>query len=97
MRPTPLALETPLPGADRAITSAFYLDVAGCVDAVQGWVDFAVLASGAGGGGDAQAVQEQVKAMLDLTRCLRSLSSVTYADGETMVTHGRMIVRDLSE
>jgi hypothetical protein len=95
LRPTPLALETPLPSADRALTSALYVDMAGCVDAVQGWVDFAVLA--AGGGGDAEATQKQIKALLDLARCLRSLSSVTYADGEATVTHGRMIVRDLAE
>ncbi len=99
LRRTPLDLETPLPDKDRALQSAFHWNVAGCVDAVGEWVDFAILASGIGGADNEEgpSMQAQVKAGLDLARCIRGISAVSYVEGDALVTHGQMVVRDLPE
>jgi hypothetical protein len=91
--PTPLAEKATLPGAPKAVLSAAYFNWAGFVRAAEPWVDYALLSSGAED--RAQDVRGQVHTVLEVVRVLRSYASVTYPEGDAVVTHGETIIRDI--
>jgi hypothetical protein len=42
-------------------------------------------------------ISDQVQTALDVLKCLRGFSSITYQEGEAMVTHYEWHVRDLKK
>jgi hypothetical protein len=57
-------------------------------------VDYALEMSGVDADGQ-QDVRRQVRTVLEVMKVFRSLSSITYAENGALVTHDRIIIRDV--
>jgi hypothetical protein len=78
----------------RPLASAAYLNWAGLVDAAAPWVDYALLAGQVDPDGS-KDVRGQVRTVMEVLKTVRSVTSITYAEGKAMVTHGRVVIRDI--
>ncbi len=68
--------------------------LAGLIDAVAPWVDYGVELSGE----EVDAtVLDQVHTGLEIAKCLREISTITYQDNDAWVTHFEMHLEDLQE
>ncbi|MBI1904486.1 MAG: hypothetical protein HYS13_25600 [Planctomycetia bacterium] len=91
---TPLDLGVPLADKDRGLLSVVHLDVPQVVDAAQPWFDFGLFFL-APVVDDPESLASQVHVGLDIARCVRGITSVSYQDGKALVTHTRIVMRDL--
>ncbi len=96
LKDTPLKGQGPLADVDRPLAAAGYLDFARLIDAFKPWIDYGMKLSGA----DAQDgpmgnVSQQVHDILDVLKCFRGISSVTYLEGNALVTHSQWNFEDL--
>jgi hypothetical protein len=97
---TPLQGQGPLAQTDRPLATAGHLDFARLVESVEPWVDYALqivmgfdLEGGAAGPmGD---IPQQVHDALDVLKCFRGVSGVTYQEGNAMITHTEVRFEDL--
>jgi hypothetical protein len=93
------ALESPGPLAnvDRPLAAAGQLDFAGLIGALEPWVDYGIqLAMDLGGAAQAGAAQvDQARDVLEVLKCFRGIYSVTYQEGDRMVTHLEWRFEDL--
>jgi hypothetical protein len=79
------------PGAAGA---AMRFSLAGLIDAVAPWVDYGVELSGE----EVDAtVLDQVHTGLEIAKCLRGISTITYQENDAWVTHFEMHLEDLQE
>jgi hypothetical protein len=86
----------PLANTSRPLLGAAVLNWPALVDAAAPWVQFGLgraleemeLAQ-------RNAILEQVRTGLEVLRCFRGFSSVTYVEGDATVTHFEMIIQDL--
>ena len=94
---TPLRTSGPLADRNRPLAAAARFNWAGLIEALTPWIDygcdlaFAFDPLGNGGGADAnptsKAIKDQIHTGLDVLKCFRSYSSVTYVEGKALVTH----------
>ena len=99
---TPFDGEGPAADSQRPLASAAYLDWAGLVEAATPWVEYGIRrahdaqAEGAGqGGDDLKSTLSQVRGTLEVLKVLRTVSSATYVEGRSMVTHTEVHIQDL--
>ena len=97
---TPFDGEGPAAETQRPMASAVYFDWAGLVEAATPWVDYgmrrAAEASNNGGGAeDLKGTLSQVHGTLEVLKVLRTVSSSTYVEGRSMVTHTEVHIKDL--
>lgn len=88
--------EGPLARANQPLAVAWHLDVAGIVEALSAWGEYASDLD-AEEGIDADKVKnsrERVQAGVEFLKCLRSISSVSYIEGGALVTHSEWNVVD---
>ena len=99
LKKTPLQAEGPLAARDRPLASAAYFNWAGLVEAVEPWIAYGsdqvpVRELAEQGEVTPQEVKEGTAAVLDLLKCLRTMSSVSYFENEALVTHSEWHVVD---
>ncbi|MDX1948353.1 MAG: hypothetical protein SFU86_23390 [Pirellulaceae bacterium] len=102
VKPTPLAIDGPVAAAkDRPLAAASYVNVAGMIDAVTPWLDFSVDHAEAQGliapaeiDLTPQETKDGTRALLEFVKSLRSMSSITYAENGSLVTHSEWVVVD---
>ncbi len=99
---TPFDGEGPAAETQRPMASAVYFDWAGLVEAATPWVDYGVRraaeANNNGNGGGAEDLKgtlSQVHGTLEVLKVLRTVSSATYVEGHSMVTHTEVHIKDL--
>ena len=100
LAPTPLDAEGPLADAKRPLGAAVFVDWAGIVEAATPWIEHAVAVGlPANGQADVEEAKKnmikQIRDGLEIAKVLRTISSATYADENTMVTHTEVHIRDL--
>ena len=87
----PLRLEGgPLANAQRPLAQATHVNVAGIIEGAGGWIEYGLREAGQG-----NDLIEQIQAMLEIARVLRSYSSATYVQDGAVVTQSETIIRDL--
>lgn len=92
---TPLKVDGgPLAKTDRPLLSAVYFDWAGFVDALTPWVDYGFDQAGKSGQ-DLDSIAKQVRTVAEVLKCLRTVTSVTYIEGNAVVTHSEVVIRDV--
>jgi hypothetical protein len=83
----------------RPLASAVYFDWAGFVDAATPWVVYALQQAVPDEGNptpfDKASIIKQVRTVLDVLKVIRSYSSVTYFDGNVLVTHSETVIEDV--
>jgi hypothetical protein len=99
LKKTPLQAQGPLAARERPLASATYFNLAGFVQAIEPWIEYgsdhAPLEDLAEQGEiTTQEVKDGTKAILDLLKCLRTMSSVSYFENEALVTHSEWHVVD---
>jgi hypothetical protein len=99
LKPTPLKLDGgPLAdAAGKPLAAATLVNWPALVDAAGAWIEAGVAMAGLpptppGPEGD---VLKQVKVVLEVLKCFRGMSSVTYLEDGAMVTHSESVIRDL--
>jgi hypothetical protein len=101
LKATPLAAGGVLAGASqRKLATAVVFDWARMVDAAAPWVDFAatmIVKQELRGADEAQTKQimDQVHTVLDVLKCLKSVTAETYVEDGVMVTHSLTEIRDM--
>jgi len=99
---TPLKVETPLP--DKAPQAgAFYLDWAGMLETLRPWAELAVnkmagdLADESEAGSRrSKSTMKQVDDFISVLSVVRSVSSASYFEGKTLVTHSKVRLQDIA-
>lgn len=101
LKPTPMPSQD-RPLAQRNLFGAVSVDIAGLIGAVRPWIErFAVpravanVPPDAPKGLTASEIPGQVKTLLDVMQCLRSIRSVSFREGDANVTRTEAIIRDL--
>ena len=98
---TPLAIGGVLAGAeDRPLAMAAALDWAALVEAATPWVDLAATMIlqeqfGDAEGEQAKAITSQIHTVLDVLKCLKTITSESYVDRGAMVSHTLTEVQDV--
>ena len=97
---TPLQGQGPLANTDRPLASAGQLDFARLLQALEPWIDYGLqlglgMAEDQPGDGPMGGIPQQVHDVLDVLQCFRGVSSVTYLEGNAMVTHSQCRFQDL--
>ncbi len=97
---TPLQGQGPLANTDRPLASAGQLDFARLLQALEPWIDYGLqlglgMAEDQPGDGPLGGIPQQVHDVLDVLQCFRGVSSVTYLEGNAMVTHTQCRFQDL--
>lgn len=101
LKATPFDVGGVLKGADeRPLAMAASLDWAGLVDAVTPWVELAAAMAiqeqfGDGEGDEAKAIMTQVHTVLDILKCLKTVTSESYFEDGACVSHSLTEVQDL--
>jgi hypothetical protein len=81
---------------DRPLAAAGAIDIAGLIDAVIPWVDFAFdKAAGEESSGQIETIRQQVRTVLDVLKVFRTVSFEVYREGGALVTHSRADVKDV--
>ena len=101
LKPTPMATyDRPL--AQRTLFSAAAVDIAGVVGAIRPWIErfalpmaLANVPPDAPKGLTAKEIPAQVKTVLDVLQCLRSVRTASFRDGDATVTRTETVIRDL--
>ncbi len=98
---TPVQGEGPLANTSRPLAAAAHLNFAGLIGALEPWIDYGVGLAGGGiptavqPGGQMQGIMQQVSDVLQVLKCFRSMSSVTYEEGGALVSHAEWCFQDL--
>ncbi|MCA9269454.1 MAG: hypothetical protein KDA41_13325, partial [Planctomycetales bacterium] len=100
---TPLAADGPIARyRDKPLAMAGSFNFAGLVDAVTPWIEYSMTAGGefgvqadADGLGGGPGAMEMIEIGAKVLKCFRGYSSVTYVDGDVMVTEGEWRFEDL--
>jgi len=109
LSPTPFEAEGPAADSKRPLASAVFFDCAGLIEATTPWIEYGVRAvyakthegEGVGlqvGGHDPDELKKtlaQVRSGLEILKVLRTVSSATYVEGKTFVTHTEVHIRDI--
>jgi hypothetical protein len=101
MTNTPVQGEGPLANTNRPLAAAAHLNFAGLIEAIEPWINFGIGMSMGGfptatqPGGQMQGWSQQVMDVLEVIKCFRAMSSVTYEEGGAMVTHAEWHFQDL--
>ena len=101
MTNTPVQGEGPLADTNRPLAAAAHLNFAGLIEAIEPWINFGIGMTMGGfptatqPGGQMQGIVQQVMDVLDVLKCFRGMSSVTYEEGDAMVTHAEWNFQDL--
>jgi hypothetical protein len=79
------------------LAAAGFLNFGDLIEVFKPWVDYGLTIAAQQGGNAQQAAafREPAMAVLDLLRCARTFSSVTYVQGEAAVTHFEWVIQDL--
>jgi hypothetical protein len=101
----PLELPKALGDTKRPLAAVAWFNWVALVEAVMPWVDYAVSAGGRQTTEDGedeadvnpqnQFILDQVHAVVNVMKVLRSYASVTYAEGKALVVHSELHFRDL--
>jgi hypothetical protein len=96
MAGTPLEGSGPLADGNRPLAAAYQFHFARLLDAIDPWVDYGMMLSGQ----DMEQtpmgnIKQQVHDVLDVLKCFRGVSSVTYLEGEALVSHAQWRFEDL--
>ncbi|MBM4091060.1 MAG: hypothetical protein FJ276_16805 [Planctomycetes bacterium] len=100
---SPLQGQGPLADCNRPLAAAWHVDVAGMIDVIEPWIglymqNLMVHHVGLPAGDDPLGdIGPQVKDGLQVLRCFRGVSGVTYQEGKAMVTHSQARFKDLKE
>ena len=106
---TPFEAEGPAGDSKRPLASAVFFDCAGLIEATTPWIEYGVRAvyakthegEGVGlqaGGHDPDELKKtlaQVRSGMEILKVLRTISSATYVEGNTFVTHTEVHIRDI--
>jgi hypothetical protein len=89
--------------ADRPLAGAAVIDVAALIDVVTPWIDLGVhtatekASGGDGGEGKAAMILDQVHTVLDVLKVVRNVTVQTYVEGDALVSHAEIEIRDVAE
>jgi hypothetical protein len=93
LTPTSPKVAGPLKDVNRPLASAGLFRWAGLMDALAPWAEYGLTLAGQGSGD----VHDQVMTVLDVLKVLRSYTSATYVEGDTVVTHSHTVIRDVAK
>ena len=104
----PLQATGPLANTDRPLGAAFQFNFAGLLDAVSPWIDYVMAVMGMPVNAQAQPgmgmagnpmanIGPQIDDVMEVLKCFRGVSGVTYKQGDAMVTHAEWRFEDLEE
>jgi hypothetical protein len=91
---TPLQGSGPLTNLDRPLGAAMHLNFTALIEVIEPWIDYGMQVSGGQNSQLGGMVQQAVDA-LDVLKCFRGVSAVTYQEGDAMVTHAQWKFEDL--
>lgn len=106
---TPLQATGPLADTDRPLGAAFQCNFAGLLDAVSPWIDYVMATMGMSvtaqarqgmgmaGGNPLANIGQQIDDVIEVLKCFRGVSGVTYKEGDAMVTHAEWRFEDLEQ
>ena len=101
LRQTPLGVGGVLAGAGRPLCAAVWVDWAGLMEAAAPWVDFAARQAMAQNNiddeGQQKAVLDQVHTALDVLKVLRTITNESYLEGDVLVQHTLVELRDVGK
>ena len=100
LKQTPLGVGGVLADAGRPLCAAGWLDWAALMEAAAPWVDFAARQAMAEKGIDEdqqKAILGQVHTALDVLKVLRSITNESYLDGDALVQHTLVELRDVAK
>jgi hypothetical protein len=80
---------------DRPRATAATFDFAGLIDAATPWIDLAVEAINEEWGAGDETIGEQVHTVLEVLKVLRRVTSESYFEGDALVTHSLLEIRDV--
>ena len=106
---TPFEADGPAGDAKKPLAAATFVDCAGLVEASTPWIEYAVrlvyakthegegvgLKYGAHDPDELKKTLAQVRSGLEILKVLRTVSSATYIEGKTFVTHTEVHIHDL--
>ena len=98
---TPLQGQGPLANYNRPLAAAGKFEFARLLGAIEPWMDYGIELSGAfdasmqQDGNPMGNIPQQIHDALDVLKCFRGVSSVTYQEGGAMVTHAEWRFEDL--
>jgi hypothetical protein len=98
---TPLQGQGPLANYDRPLASAGQLEFAKLLEVIEPWVDYGfqlymmIGVAQQPGAGPMGNIPQQIHDAFDVLKCFRGVSSVTYLEGNAMVTHAQWRFEDL--
>jgi hypothetical protein len=109
LSPATISQAGPLGNANRPLAAASYFSFARLIDTLHPWIEYGIEAGagmagpllGAAGGveptepPDVKPIIDQVRSVLLVLKSFRGYSSVTYVDGDAMVTHSEWHFQDL--
>lgn len=98
LKPTPLADAGLLADSSRPLAGAARFDFVGLVEAVGPWIDYGAAQALKQPGADNVAARfavGQVKEALEILKCFKGASSVTYLEDGATVTRGETVFEDL--
>ena len=82
--------------ADKPLATAFHLDFSGMIDHVKPWVDYGLnLAAQEQGNQMILMFTPQLDSLIEVMGCFKTYTSVTYAEGDSLVTFYRQEFADL--
>jgi hypothetical protein len=95
--PSPLEGTGPLADASRPLAAAGQLKFANLIEGIEPWIDYGVqLAMDMGGAAEAGASWvAQMRDVLEVVKCFKGISTVTYQQDDRMVTHVEWTFEDL--
>lgn len=101
LKETPFQFQGPLAGHPEKLLHARHFNFAGVIDTVQPWVNYgfevALAQSGEESNFAADAVHGQIDSVLNILKCFRGASSVSYEEKGAIVTHSEAHFEDLAE
>ncbi|MEM8677979.1 MAG: hypothetical protein AAGF97_01380 [Planctomycetota bacterium] len=84
--------------ADKPLATAFHLDFAGMIDHVKPWLDYGIQRAAEQQGNQMILMfTPQIDSLIEVMACFKSYTSVTYAEGDSLVTFYRQEFGDLED
>jgi hypothetical protein len=93
---TPLKLEGPMADLDRPLGSLVHVSIAGLIDAISPWVDYGFTVASEGQENPVlDTIKPQVQSALNVLKCIRGVTAVSYQEDDLWVTHMECELQDL--
>lgn len=93
---TPLKLEGPMADLDRPLGSLIHVSIAGFIEAISPWVDYGFTVASEGQDNPVlDTIKPQVQSALNVLKCIRGVTAVSYQEEDTWVTHMECELKDL--